>query len=93
MNKGNLPIEIYWVFAGNDKTERILTTDDGIAITRSGNRLSMLNIESVKRRNSGAYTCVTKNSAGQTNFTTNLTIKGENFINNLSNFTIIFDPN
>jgi Down syndrome cell adhesion protein 1 len=79
-NKGNLPLEIQWYFRGEDNIERRLYTNDGIVISRAGNRMSSLAIESVKRRNSGSYSCIAKNSAGQTNFTTTLTIKGTSYL-------------
>ncbi len=79
-NKGNLPLEIYWTFIGEDSLERKLSTNDGVVISRAGDRMSWLTIESVKRRHSGSYKCVIKNTAGQANYTSVLAIKGDNLM-------------
>jgi hypothetical protein len=76
VNKGNLPLEIYWTFTGEDGVETKLFTSDGIMISRTGNRGTLLTIESCKRRHSGVYNCIASNSAGKSNFSTTLTIKG-----------------
>lgn len=78
-NRGNLPLEITWTFIGDDKTERKLYTNDGIVVSRTGNRGSLLTIESVKRRHSGTYNCIAKNTAGIANFTAVLAIKGDSY--------------
>ncbi len=78
-NKGNLPLEVQWYFRGEDGIERKLFTNDGVVISRMGDRMSSLTIESVKRRHSGSYSCIAKNSAGQANYTSVLAIKGDNF--------------
>lgn len=71
VNKGDLPIDIYWTF-NNYK----ITTNDGILITRSGNRISGLNIESVQSRHRGNYTCTAINSAGMNKYTAQLYVNG-----------------
>ncbi|CAM6032092.1 unnamed protein product, partial [Sphagnum compactum] len=57
--KGDPPFEIYWKKGG-----RRIGSDDGILITRSGQRLSILNIESAQSRHGANYTCTVKSQAG-----------------------------
>lgn len=59
VTKGDMPIDISWYFNKNK-----IRTNDGILITRSGHRISMLNIESAQSRHRGTYTCVASNEAG-----------------------------
>lgn len=57
--KGDPPFEIVWKF--NDYR---ISSNDGIIISRSGQRISMLNIESVQPRHAGEYTCQVESKAG-----------------------------
>lgn len=57
--KGDPPFEFYWQFDG-----RKIHSNDGVLITRSGQKMSMLYIESVQRRHAGEYTCVVESMAG-----------------------------
>lgn len=59
VTKGDTPIDISWRF--NNYT---IGTGDGILVTKSGQRISMLNIESVQSRHRGIYRCVAANAAG-----------------------------
>jgi hypothetical protein len=77
VNKGNLPLEIYWTFTGADNVEEKLTTNDKVIISRTGIRMSILSIESVKRKMSGVYKCLAENIAGSVSHSTVLTIKGD----------------
>lgn len=57
--RGDPPFEISW-----KKNGRKLDSNDGVLISRSGQRLSILNIESVQARHAGNYTCQVKSQAG-----------------------------
>lgn len=78
VTKGDLPIDIYWKL--NDY--KLMGSNDGILITRSGNRISTLSIESVRSRHSGNYTCVASNSAGTVEHSAMLYVNG-NFVNSV----------
>lgn len=72
VNKGDLlNMEIYWMFNGLK-----LFTNNGVLVSRSNPRISVLSIESVRGRHSGNYTCVAENAAGQAKHTTTLSVKG-----------------
>ena len=78
VTKGDLPLDIYWMLSEVDSpVEQKLSTNDGLAITRAGNKLSLLNIESVKGRHRGNYTCVVSNKAGSTQYSAQLSINGD----------------
>lgn len=77
--KGDLPMNIFWSFTESD--ERLsynLTTNDGIVISKAGNKLSVLNIEAVKARHRGNYTCFAQNKAGASHFSAYLAVNGSN---------------
>jgi hypothetical protein len=74
--KGDSPISIVWLF--ND-TE--ITNSDTILINKNSKRVSALTIESVRADNTGAYTCLARNSAGAANHTAYLHVNG-NIIRN-----------
>ncbi|XP_055593967.1 cell adhesion molecule Dscam2 isoform X17 [Uranotaenia lowii] len=57
--KGDAPIEINWMFNG-----RLISFTEGLAITKSGQKMSILYIESVQPEHAGNYTCVARNKAG-----------------------------
>ncbi|XP_035901233.1 Down syndrome cell adhesion molecule-like protein Dscam2 isoform X19 [Anopheles stephensi] len=67
--KGDPPIEINWMFNGSK-----LFTSDGILITKSGQKISFLSIESVQARHAGNYTCVARNRAGFAEHTSELRV-------------------
>lgn len=71
INRGDGPFEIFW-----KKNDRKIESSDGIIIVRSGQRLSMLNIESVQSRHAANYTCVVKSQAGIIEHTAVLHING-----------------
>lgn len=71
VNKGDTPIDIYWTFNGHK-----ITTNNGITISKSGPRLQVLNIESVRGRHRGNYTCIASNSAGSVQHTAELNVNG-----------------
>uniref|UniRef100_A0A182SAI8 Ig-like domain-containing protein n=1 Tax=Anopheles maculatus TaxID=74869 RepID=A0A182SAI8_9DIPT len=67
--KGDTPIEINWMFNGSK-----IFSNDGITITKSGQKMSLLYIESVQARHSGNYTCVARNKAGFVEHTSELKV-------------------
>lgn len=75
VNKGDLPIDISWRL-----NDRRIFTNDGISITRSNQRSSVLSIESVRDRQAGNYTCVASNVARTAEYTTVLAVNGENYL-------------
>lgn len=66
ITKGDLPISIWWTLSNSyvSLEEYNISTNDGIVITKGGNKLSVLNIEAVQARHRGNYTCYAKNKAG-----------------------------
>ena len=71
VNKGDLPMDIYWTRNGG----RVFS-NDGLIVTRTSQRISVLSIESVRARHSGNYTCVATNSAGARTQWSILAVKG-----------------
>jgi Immunoglobulin domain len=65
ITKGDLPATIWWRFSeGANDMSYNLTTNDGIVITRTSQKVSLLTIEAVKARHRGNYTCFAQNKAG-----------------------------
>lgn len=77
VNKGDLPIKIWWSLTAIDASEKNLSTSESIVIAQTGNKLSVLNIESVEARHRGNYTCYAKNRAGITQHSAYLAINGD----------------
>jgi len=71
VTKGDSPISISWLF---NSTE--LRNSDEILIGKNSKKVKTLTIESVRASHMGDYTCIAKNAAGATNFTTTLHING-----------------
>lgn len=78
ITKGDLPLKIFWKFTeeGSDFFYN-LTTNDGILVTRSSQKISMLAIDAVKARHRGNYTCVASNKAGTSQYSAYLKLNGE----------------
>lgn len=78
VSKGDLPIRIWWTLSDSieSQTEYNISTNDGVVISKAGNKLSVLNIESVKARHRGNYTCYARNKAGITQHSAYLAING-----------------
>lgn len=77
ITKGDAPIKIWWTLSNEDDVvPRNISTNDGVVIAKTGNKLSLLNIESVQRRHRGNYTCWAKNKAGIAHYSTQLAING-----------------
>ena len=76
ITKGDLPIDIWWTLLDDyNEAERNLTTNDGVMITKTP-KISMLNIEAVKARHRGNYTCFARNKAGIAQHSAYLAING-----------------
>lgn len=78
VTKGDLPLRIWWQFSEGFENQLSynLTTNDGIVITRNSQKLSVLNIDAVKARHKGNYTCVAQNKGGFTQQSAYLAING-----------------
>jgi len=71
VNKGDLPVDIYWTKNGGR-----VYTNDGLIVTRNSQRLSVLSIESVRARHAGNYSCVATNNAGAITQSAMLAVNG-----------------
>uniref|UniRef100_A0A1A9WR27 Ig-like domain-containing protein n=1 Tax=Glossina brevipalpis TaxID=37001 RepID=A0A1A9WR27_9MUSC len=69
ISKGDLPLKIRWMH-----NELPLFSHLGVLTSKIGDRINLLTIESVKAINSGNYSCVAGNKAGQSSYTTELLI-------------------
>ena len=77
ITKGDMPLKIWFTFkSDDDEFPHNLTTNDGIVITRSTQKVSMLAIEAVKARHRGNYTCHAQNRAGVAQQSSYLAING-----------------
>ena len=84
VTKGDLPVRIWWTLVDDfSGVERNLSTNDGLLISRSSPKVSMLTIDAVKARHRGNYTCHAHNKAGISQHSDFLFINGSiNFFNN-----------
>lgn len=71
VNKGDLPLDIYWTRNGG----RVFT-NDGLVVTRNSQRINVLSIESVRARHAGNYSCVVTNNGGVTKQSALLAVNG-----------------
>lgn len=71
VHKGQLPLKITWM-----RNNQSIYSNDGVSISRTNQRISILSIESVRDRHSGNYTCIAENLAGSVNYTTSLWVNG-----------------
>lgn len=74
VSKGDLPLEIEWMFNGRP----VLQDQKDLIVSNSGKRLKMLTIESVVARHAGEYTCVASNEAGSSSRSAVLDVNGTN---------------
>lgn len=82
ITKGDLPIQIWWsLYDEFYSEERNLTTNDGVMISRTSQKLSLLNIDAVKGRHRGNYTCYAKNKAGTAQYSAFLSVTGDLALN------------
>ena len=82
ITKGDLPVRIWWTLSDSfeSQTEYNISTNDGVVILRSGNKISMLNIEAVKARHRGNYSCYASNKAGIAKQNAYLAINGSKIL-------------
>lgn len=73
--KGDLPLKIKWLF-----NQKPLFAHLNILTSKLGDRSSFLTVPAVTDENSGNYTCVAINEAGQYNHTARLNVLGTNRI-------------
>ena len=76
VTSGDQPLAISWSFHSVDGLSLSNNLDNGITTTNLGSRMSLLVIDQVKHHHQGLYTCLAKNSAGKTSFTTELKVNG-----------------
>jgi hypothetical protein len=78
ITKGDLPVNIWWKFteSQNEQMSYNLTTNDGIVITRTSQKVSLLTIEAVKARHRGNYSCFASNKGGVSHHFAYLAING-----------------
>lgn len=72
VTKGDLPIEINWMFGNEIVDEK----REDISVFNLGKRGKQLSIDSVGATHAGEYTCVASNSAGSTSRTAVLNVNG-----------------
>lgn len=78
ITKGDLPVTIWWSFDGGSiETNYNLTSDEGVTITRTSPKISMLVIDAVKGRHRGNYTCFAQNRGGFAAHSSYLSINGQ----------------
>lgn len=78
ITKGDLPINIWWTLADSIESfaEYNISTNDGIFISKAGHKISVLNIDAVKARHRGNYTCYASNKAGIAKHSSYLSVNG-----------------
>lgn len=85
--KGDSPIKIWWTLSDTfEETEKNLTTNDGVVITRNSPKVSIMTIEAVQARHKGNYSCYASNRAGITQHTAYLAINGDCYLINVNNY-------
>lgn len=71
ITKGDLPVTFNWLFKGAE-----LPPDESIVMSKNGQRISVLTIETIRAFHAGFYTCVAINHAGQSNHSSELKVIG-----------------
>lgn len=87
ITKGDLPVKIWWTLNDDYHSERNLTTNDGVVITKTSSKISMLNIDAVKARHRGNYSCYAANKAGTAKHSAFLIINGSSFFIGIADVT------
>jgi hypothetical protein len=77
VTKGDSPMSITWLF---NESEIVGSEEEGVAVGKTGSRISSLSIESVRAHHSGAYICVARNAAGTSNHTAYLHVNGTTMV-------------
>ena len=72
VTKGDLPLEVAWMFEGRP----IKSDQRDIIMIDSGRRHKQLTIEAVTARHAGEYTCVASNLAGSVSRSAILDVNG-----------------
>ncbi|KAK9880043.1 hypothetical protein WA026_008554 [Henosepilachna vigintioctopunctata] len=67
VHKGDLPIDIHW-YLNNITVENV----KGIVLFKAGKKISTLSIDSIQAYHSGTYTCIARNRAGTSTYSTDL---------------------
>lgn len=70
--QGDLPLDIYWTL----NSALIVTGEDGYSVMRINKRTSLLNIDSLEGIHRGVYKCIANNSAGYSEFVSELNVNG-----------------
>jgi Immunoglobulin domain len=78
VTKGDMPMKIWWSLSDSfdSLVEFNISSNDGILITKAAHKISMLNIEAVKARHRGNYTCYAANKAGAVKHSAYLAVNG-----------------
>lgn len=70
-------MQVYWTILDPiNLIKKNLTSADGVIITRTSKKVSMMTIEAVQARHGGNYTCVAKNKGGIAQHSAYLAING-----------------
>lgn len=85
VKKGDLPLDIYWTRNGG----RVFT-NDGLVVTRTSQRISVLSIESVRARHAGSFSCVATNIGGVTKQSALLAVNGLRAIYSFVKYYLVF---
>lgn len=72
ITKGDLPLDISWMFMNNP----IESQSNDVTLINVGNRHKQLTIEAVSARHAGEYTCIASNLAGSVSRTATLDVNG-----------------
>lgn len=71
VHKGDLPLDIFWLHNNKD-----ISPETAISLFRTNNKISTLSIDSVQEQHAGSYTCIARNAAGTSSFSTWLHVNG-----------------
>lgn len=74
VNKGDLPLNITWLFNGTE----VRYSTHGVVTNLVNKRLSTLSIESVQASHAGSYSCKAQNKAGFALYDKDLYVNGTN---------------
>lgn len=70
-------MKVWWtLYDSVHELTQNLSSNDGLIITRTSQKVSMLTIEAVKGRHGGNYTCFAQNKAGTSQHSAYLAING-----------------
>lgn len=72
ITKGDRPIDIGWLF-----NNRMIDSNDGITVSKMGQKMSTLYIESISSQHAGNYTCRASNAAGTAEYSSELKVIGK----------------